>query len=53
MRHAEFHIDTHARDEWLSCMREAVADLKINEDLKIQLWQYFEMAADAMVNQPD
>jgi truncated hemoglobin YjbI len=34
-------------------MREAVADLKISEDLKRQLWQYFEMAADAMVNQPD
>jgi hemoglobin len=53
MRHAEFHIDTKARDEWLGCMREAVADLKIREDLKSQLWQYLEMAADAMVNQPD
>ena len=53
MRHAEFHIDIHARDEWLSCMREAVADLKISEELKSRLWQYFEMAADAMVNQPD
>jgi hemoglobin len=53
MRHAEFHIDTKARDEWLSCMREAVADLKISEELKSRLWEYFEMAADAMVNQPD
>ena len=53
MRHAEFHIDTRARDEWLSCMREAVADLKIREDLKNQLWDYLEMAANAMVNQPD
>ena len=53
MRHAEFHIDTQARDEWLSCMREAVADLKIREDLKSQLWEYLEMAANAMVNQPD
>jgi hemoglobin len=53
MRHAEFHIDTHARDEWLLCMREAVADLKISEELKSRLWEYFEMAADAMVNQPD
>jgi truncated hemoglobin YjbI len=34
-------------------MREAVADLKIREELKTQLWQYLEMAANAMVNQPD
>jgi truncated hemoglobin YjbI len=34
-------------------MREAVADLKISEELKSRLWEYFEMAADAMVNQPD
>jgi hemoglobin len=53
MRHAEFHIDSNARDEWLGCMREAVADLKIREDLKTQLWEYFEMAAHAMINQPD
>lgn len=38
MRHAEFHIDSKARDEWLACMRDAVADLKIREDLKSQLW---------------
>jgi hemoglobin len=53
MRHAEFHIDSNARDEWLGCMREAVADLKIREDLKTKLWEYFEMAAHAMINQPD
>jgi truncated hemoglobin YjbI len=34
-------------------MKDAVADLKIREDLKIQLWEYLEMAANAMVNQPD
>ena len=53
MRHAEFHIDRIARDEWLACMREAVADLKIREDLKVQLWEYLEMASNSMVNQPD
>jgi hemoglobin len=34
-------------------MRSAVDGVEIKEDLKEQLWDYLEMAADAMVNQPD
>jgi hemoglobin len=34
-------------------MRSAVDGVEINEDLKEQLWDYLELAADAMVNQPD
>lgn len=53
MRHAPFHIATKERDEWLVCMRQAVDGLTIEDDLKSELWNYLEMAANSMVNQPD
>ncbi len=53
MRHAPFHIATKERDEWLNCMRQAVDGLEINAQLKTELWNYLEMAANSMVNQPD
>jgi len=53
MRHSQFSIDLAARDAWLNAMRTAVDGVEINEELKEQLWDYLEMAADAMVNQPD
>ena len=53
MRHAPFHIATKERDEWLNCMRQAVDGLEINAGLKTELWNYLEMAANSMVNQPD
>jgi hemoglobin len=53
MRHAPFHIATKERDEWLNCMRQAVDGLEINAELRTELWNYLEMAANSMVNQPD
>jgi hemoglobin len=53
MRHAPFHIATKERDEWLNCMRQAVDGLEINTELKTELWNFLEMAANSMVNQPD
>jgi hemoglobin len=53
MRHSQFSIDLAARDAWLNAMRTAVDGVEINEELKEQLWDYLEMAAGAMVNQPD
>ena len=53
MRHSPFHIATKQRDEWLNCMRQAVDGLEINAELKTELWNYLEMAANSMVNQPD
>lgn len=53
MRHAEFPIDSKARDSWLHAMRTAVDGVEIDAQLKEQLWGYFEMAAHSMVNQPD
>ena len=53
MRHSQFPIGIAARDAWLRAMKTAVDGVEIKEGLKEQLWDYLEMAADAMVNQPD
>ena len=53
MRHAGFHIDSSARDAWLSCMKSAVDGIDISQDLKDELWEYLEMAGNSLVNQPD
>ena len=53
MRHAEFHINIAAHDAWLKAMRTAVDGVEMKTELKAQLWSYLEMAAAAMVNQPD
>ncbi len=52
MRHAEFHIDLAAHDAWLLCMKDAVNGLEVADDLKAELWNYLELAANSMVNQP-
>lgn len=52
MRHAQFTIGEAERDAWLRIMREAVDDLNMREDLRVELWDYLEIAANAMVNQP-
>ena len=51
MRHAGFHIDSAARDAWLSCINEALSGMKVDQLHREQLQSYFEMAADSMVNQ--
>ena len=53
MRHAEFHINLAAHDAWLKAMRTAVDGVEMKPELREQLWSYLEMAAAAMVNQPD
>jgi len=53
MRHAEFHINLAAHDAWLKAMRTAIDGVEMKPELKAQLWTYLEMAAAAMVNQPD
>ena len=53
MRHAQFAINTAARDAWLNAMRIAVDGVELDAALKDQLWGYCEMAANSMVNQPD
>ena len=52
-RHAEFHINLVAHDAWLKAMRAAVNGVEMKPEHKEQLWGYLEMAAAAMINQPD
>ena len=53
MRHAQFSIDSKARDAWLECMKSAVDELKIEESDRAELWNYLEMAAQSLVNTPE
>ena len=53
MRHAQFPINSAARDAWLHAMRTAVDGVELDAALKEQLWGYLEMAANSLVNQPD
>jgi hemoglobin len=53
MRHAQFPIDSKARDAWLNAMHKAVDGVEIDAALKGELWSYLEMAANSLVNQPD
>ena len=53
MRHAQFHINLAAHNAWLSAMRIAVDGVEMKAEHKEQLWGYLEMAAAAMINQPD
>ncbi len=53
MRHAEFHIDSAARDAWLNAMHTVIDGMDIKPELRAELWSYLRMAANSMVNQPD
>ena len=53
MRHAQFHINLAAHDAWINAMRTAVDGMQMRPEHKEQLWSYLEMAAAAMINQPD
>ena len=53
MRHAGFHINPAAETAWLSCMETAVQGLQIEQGKKDQLWAYFTMAAESLINQLD
>ena len=52
MRHAPFSIGIAERDAWLRHMRAAVDSLDLPESALVPLWDYLEMAAHSMVNQP-
>ena len=53
MRHAEFHINIAARDAWVNAMQSVVDGMQMEPELREELWSYLEMAANAMINQPD
>jgi len=49
-RHLPFAIATTERDQWLACMRQAMTDTGVPEELAQQLMQAFESTADWMRN---
>ncbi len=52
-RHAEFRIDSKARDVWLAHMRAALDDVALPEAADAEFWSYLQTAADMLVNTPD
>jgi len=52
MRHARFTIGPAQRDAWLRHMRTALDELNLDPAQDAQLWDYLEMAAHSLVNQP-
>ena len=55
MRHAPFRIGFIERDAWLRCMHTAVASIDsqtLDDEHRVELLEYLEMAAQALVNAP-
>ncbi len=53
MRHMPFAIDSAARDQWMLCMRQAMEDVGLDEELRRQLDAALYKVADFMRNRPD
>lgn len=53
MRHAPFPVDERAKEHWLQHMRDALDDASLSPELDDEVWRYFLMAAEAMVNTYD
>ncbi len=53
MRHLPFAVDSQMRDEWMYCMRLAVNELIVEDELKAKLIDAFHNTADFMRNQPE
>ena len=49
-RHLPFPIGIAERDQWMGCMRQAMADLSIEHGLRQELDQAFSRTADHMRN---
>lgn len=52
-RHLPFKIGVRERDQWMLCMRKALADMQLDELLEQQLLRAFMQTADHMRNQPE
>lgn len=50
MRHAPYVITAKQRDTWLRHMKVALDELELPQEYSAVMWEYFERAADAMVN---
>lgn len=52
-RHMPFAVDSAARDQWMSCMVQAMEDVGIEEGMRQELEAAFFKTADFMRNQPE
>ena len=52
-RHLPFSIGQAERDQWMRCMRKALAEMPISDDLRGKLEQAFLATADHMRNRPE
>lgn len=52
MRHLPFSIGAAERDQWLLCMRQALADQVADERLRAAVENAFAGMADHMINRP-
>jgi hemoglobin len=52
-RHMPFAVDSAARDQWMSCMTQAMEDVGIEEEMRQELEAAFFKTADFMRNQPE
>ena len=52
-RHLPFSIGQQERDEWMLCMRGAMDEMGLEDDLKSQLDAAFWKTADFMRNRPE
>jgi hemoglobin len=50
MRHMPFRIGPTERDAWLRCMRIAVDEAGLDDEHRVMLWSYLEMAANSLLN---
>jgi len=52
MRHAEFVIDSDARDRWVTHMKASLDGLELEPHLRDELWAYLVSAAEFLINSP-
>lgn len=50
MRHLPHAIDDAAKKEWLRCMKQAIGESSLSEDLQDALYNCFPQVAQHMVN---
>jgi hemoglobin len=52
-RHLPFSIGMAERDQWMLCMKKALADMQLDSQVEKQLIQAFTQTADHMRNKPE
>ncbi|MFS0886195.1 globin [Aeromicrobium sp. 179-A 4D2 NHS] len=53
MRHANFVVNTDARDRWLKHFRAGLDAARLEPELDAQFWAYVQHAANFMINSQD